>query len=523
MTSAVTVLLNYSADGLRKLSVPSQTVNPGETVKIYLWAKTRADLDGYDLRQGPDTLGRGVLRQYPGQIEEQYFELAGDGALQDFDWPVVSLASVTAYGNLYADIDGAVSLVALPGEDVTRLFKLSGNSLARNVEAGAPKLFGTVRARSNRAPWCLEWAWTVPGGGVTVADNYDFGRTPLLYFDASVIAAGEGQVLTSLADRLGNLITLSGSLRNWFVPGDTEEESYEPWIYNGEYSIWHPFGGKGNTAWSGVIPNDALLQYCCDSFFYKTSEGKHSIRLSASVIKRKRWGLLWIGYSPYMACKAVYSSCLTKTLFVIASGCKSYAIGKTVNGESFRPVGYSQREEISMVLGGDSADRETDGSNLGAIGSGETEVSLALTAFGGSTYSSFLQKEYTSELYWAAIDNTGYSRNNFAVIGKYPAAIPKLITVELNANTNVYNIYQNGILVETLPCVEDMGKFSIFPVSVLRFSAAVDHYNNIYDTMGVRYQTHQDIYTALLFDGLFDTAKRQAIEAYLMAKWGIAA
>ena len=194
------------------------------------------------------------------------------------------LASVTAYGNLYADIDGAVSLVALPGEDVTRLFKLSGNSLARNVEAGAPKLFGTVRARSNRAPWCLEWAWTVPGGGVTVADNYDFGRTPLLYFDASVIAAGEGQVLTSLADRLGNLITLSGSLRNWFVPGDTEEESYEPCLRHAALSLVGRQPYRRRTYFDFPM---RVYEFSSRTAFH--SSGLHSHQFLCRDIHRKLW------------------------------------------------------------------------------------------------------------------------------------------------------------------------------------------------------------------------------------------
>ena len=519
MTSAVTVLLNYSADGLRKLSVPSQTVNPGETVKIYLWAKTRADLDGYDLRQGPDTLGRGVLRQYPGQIEEQYFELAGDGALQDFDWPVVSLASVTAYGNLYADIDGAVSLVALPGEDVTRLFKLSGNSLARNVEAGAPKLFGTVRARSNRAPWCLEWAWTVPGGGVTVADNYDFGRTPLLYFDASVIAAGEGQVLTSLADRLGNLITLSGFMRRWYIAADIENDEYELLNYNGEYSRYYPWSLL-TKSWDGIVQTDAKLWATYSTFFTKSAHKKSCIRLSSTIIKRSLYGSGTGLVNPTIFCNIPYSVTLEKTLFFISSGCESYALGRTPS-DNYIPCGYDPREIVDLRIGGNTYDNiKHNHSNIVTY--------LCLSNTGGYYYSPGWDKQYSSTFWWSGPGSeydTGQNvgTNYFIAKGKYPSAILKVYTLEINASLKAFKIYENGKLVETLECIEDNLHCSSFPISYLSFATDVYHYNNTYDTMGVRYQTHQDIYTALLFDGLFDTAKRQAIEAYLMTKWGIAA
>ena len=79
MSTSQTLTLNYSADGLSKLEVPKQTVQPGEPVRIYLWGRSAEDLMGYKLGQGAENLGPGTLRQYPGQTTEAYFDLTEIG------------------------------------------------------------------------------------------------------------------------------------------------------------------------------------------------------------------------------------------------------------------------------------------------------------------------------------------------------------------------------------------------------------------------------------------------------------
>jgi len=162
--SAVTLLVPYSSAGQEnggvKIEVPGQSVDPGESFRIYLWGKNEAALDGYTLTQGSDGLGAGTVRQYPGQTDAELFGLDGTGGLKDFNWPVLSLLSVVAIGQCFVVDGNDVSLFALPGEDVTRLFRLSGNALAPAV--GAPKLCGTVRATAARSPWCREWPWITP-------------------------------------------------------------------------------------------------------------------------------------------------------------------------------------------------------------------------------------------------------------------------------------------------------------------------------------------------------------------------
>jgi hypothetical protein len=146
-----------------KIDVPATSVDPGEVVPIYLWGVSADALEGYALAQGADSLGGGTLRQYPGQTEARLFDLDGSGGLKAFTWPVLRLLSVAAVGPCFV-VDGKdVSLVALPGEDVTRHFRLSGNALAPAVDSAVGgKLCGSVRATAARSPWCREWSWTVP-------------------------------------------------------------------------------------------------------------------------------------------------------------------------------------------------------------------------------------------------------------------------------------------------------------------------------------------------------------------------
>lgn len=159
-----TMLVPFSASGQDnggpKLDVPAQAVNPGEAVRIYLWGRDAAALDGWTLTQGAAPLGAGQLMAFPGQATAPVMELIGTATGKAFDWPVHSLISVTALGALYQVDGNAVAVVALPGEDVTRHFRLSGNLLV--PAADAPLLVGSVTATARRSPHCRVWSWTAP-------------------------------------------------------------------------------------------------------------------------------------------------------------------------------------------------------------------------------------------------------------------------------------------------------------------------------------------------------------------------
>jgi hypothetical protein len=161
---SVTLLVPYSASGQDnggvKMDVPAQSADPGEPVRMYLWGRSREALDGYALNQGAARLGAGRLGRYDGQTEMALFDLDGSGGLSAFTWPVLSLAAVVAVGRLYHVVGNAVSLIALPGENVTRYFRLSGNALAAGLDR--PVLTGTVAATAPRSPWCREWEWIAP-------------------------------------------------------------------------------------------------------------------------------------------------------------------------------------------------------------------------------------------------------------------------------------------------------------------------------------------------------------------------
>lgn len=159
-----TMLIPFSASGQDnggpKLDVPAEAVNPGEAVHVYLWGRDAAVLDGYVLSQGSTPLGAGQLMEFPGQTTAPVVELIGTATGKAFDWPVHSLVSVVALGTLYQVDGNSVAVVALPGEDVTRHFRLSGNLLL--PAADAPLLVGSVVATARRAPHCRVWSWTAP-------------------------------------------------------------------------------------------------------------------------------------------------------------------------------------------------------------------------------------------------------------------------------------------------------------------------------------------------------------------------
>ncbi|EFL53112.1 hypothetical protein DesfrDRAFT_0160 [Solidesulfovibrio fructosivorans JJ]] len=164
MSAVQTMLVPFSSSGQEnggvKIEVTAQTVDPGEAVRLYLWGASPDALAGYSLTQGADGLGAGTLRQYPGQTEARLFDLDGTDGLKSFDWPVVRLLTVVAAGHCFVVDGNDVSVVALPGEDVTRFFRLSGNALA--PAENAPKLAGSVLATAARSAWCREWRWTTP-------------------------------------------------------------------------------------------------------------------------------------------------------------------------------------------------------------------------------------------------------------------------------------------------------------------------------------------------------------------------
>ncbi len=562
-----TLLVPFAAAGQEnggvKLSVPAQSVDPGEAVRIALWGASGAALAGYGLNQGSDGLGSGTLRRYDGQTEARLFDLDGATELHAFDWPVASLVSVVAVGQVFVAEGNAVRLIGLPGEDLTRFFRLSGNALARIV--GGPRMIGAVRATAVRSPWCREWIWRTPVApavagaadcdsgdeardetgywffllrfgvlrsefSLTLADTagtedaFDFGAEPLLHFDAMDISAGDGDVLQGLTDRCGNQIGLSGSLRAWFVEGETEAESYEPYLYNGAPAIWESHTGD-TLPWDGRLPAGARNEYNCASTYDATSHLRPCVRLETDTTKEKRWGLLWSGFGPDMVCRCRYSNSRQKTLFFVVSGASAYAIGRVAGADNAVPAGYSARERVAVALVGDTADPGADGTNFGAYDGTNLNVRLELTGQGVRFRWQGSGPAYQSLMAWYGVTGTTGSADSlhYAVQGAYPPGKPTLVTVEMDAAAERYTIFVNGRFRESLSRLDGAGIPVSFPTSALRFSAEVDHANTVYDTMGVQYETRLDVFTALLFDGLFTGAARKRIEWYLMERWGITA
>ncbi|MDQ7832035.1 MAG: hypothetical protein RDU30_09895 [Desulfovibrionaceae bacterium] len=165
MPAKASLVLTFSARDIDcagvKIEIPSESVDPGEVVRVVLWGATPDDLDGYTLRQGAQNMGAGTLSSHPGQTEVKFFELAGTRDPLRFSWPISSLVSVLAHSGVMAETSAGVTLLAVPGGNLRHFFGPVG-SRCLAYTTGAPKMYGTIRAEATRAAACRVWEWTVP-------------------------------------------------------------------------------------------------------------------------------------------------------------------------------------------------------------------------------------------------------------------------------------------------------------------------------------------------------------------------
>jgi len=165
MASTQTMLVACGADSsfpFAKMEVPDQTVNAGEAMTLRAWATAPELLRDYVLASGATSLGPGTPAVWGGQTTCHYFDFAGDNAAQQFDWPIMDIRQVLAYSPVYTVSDaGKVSVLAPAGQNVTAAFLRRGGCGIVPVE-GLGKLYGTVYATADRAPYCREWSWTAP-------------------------------------------------------------------------------------------------------------------------------------------------------------------------------------------------------------------------------------------------------------------------------------------------------------------------------------------------------------------------
>ncbi|NDY56643.1 hypothetical protein G3N56_07790 [Desulfovibrio sulfodismutans] len=193
MPAKASLTLTFSARAMDcagvKIDIPSESVDPGEVVRVVLWGGAADDLDGYTLRQGAQNLGAGTVESHPGQTEVKFFELAGTFAPLKFDWPVASLVSVHAHSGVMAETAEGIRCVAMPGGNLRHFFGRTGARCLTST-TGAPKMYGTIRAEATRSPHCRVWEWTVPqvpdmdfsGDGCPAASQRDDGDSVQCWF-----------------------------------------------------------------------------------------------------------------------------------------------------------------------------------------------------------------------------------------------------------------------------------------------------------------------------------------------------
>lgn len=165
MPAKASLLLNFGSAACpgALIEIPEQAVDPGELMTLRIWAATAALIDGYELRQGLQSLGMGSRADYPGQVTCKYFEWSGEKTAQQFDFPVSRLTRVTAFTPLLCTVGDELVTVAPQGADVTDAFARVGHSCLAPVLSRFPgPLFGTTHAVAERPPYALEWSWTAP-------------------------------------------------------------------------------------------------------------------------------------------------------------------------------------------------------------------------------------------------------------------------------------------------------------------------------------------------------------------------
>ncbi|MDQ7832036.1 MAG: hypothetical protein RDU30_09900 [Desulfovibrionaceae bacterium] len=165
MPAKASLLLEFGSDTCpgALFEMPEQAVDPGELMTLRIWAATEAMLDGYELRQGLQSLGLGSRVDYPGQVTCKYFDWAGENTAQQFDFPVSRITRVTAFSPLQCVVGDELVTVAPQGQDVTDKFVRLGHSCLAPILGLFPgPLYGTTHAVAERPPYAREWAWTAP-------------------------------------------------------------------------------------------------------------------------------------------------------------------------------------------------------------------------------------------------------------------------------------------------------------------------------------------------------------------------
>ena len=165
MPAKAVLLLEFGSDTCpgALFEMPEQAVDPGELMTLRIWAATEAMLDGYELRQGLQSLGLGERVDYPGQVTCKYFDWSGENIAQQFDFPVSRITRVTAFSPLQCVVGDELVTVAPQGQDVTSLFVRLGHSCLAPILGQFPgPLYGTTHAVAERPPYAREWAWTAP-------------------------------------------------------------------------------------------------------------------------------------------------------------------------------------------------------------------------------------------------------------------------------------------------------------------------------------------------------------------------
>ena len=146
----------------------------------------------------------------------------------------MDIRQVLAYSPVYTVSDaGKVSVLAPAGQNVTAAFLRRGGCGIVPVE-GLGKLYGTVYATADRAPYCREWSWTAPSSP-TGAQWFWLSKAGRLQHKFSLTMTST-TTFSAVSDVLGSLGT--GSIGSDFAP------------VNSDYT--RPYLTVPATAWSGT-------------------------------------------------------------------------------------------------------------------------------------------------------------------------------------------------------------------------------------------------------------------------------
>ena len=352
---------------------------------------------------------------------------------------------------------------------------------------------------------------------------------PLMHVDVSKIPANDGDSLATFTDLVGNVVDLGGEERAWVAVRspytDTTEYFHETNnVYSGggygsinnSYSMFMPYVG-GPYPWDGVLPNDAVDLSESTHKYVMDGSGRPCIRLGTSCVKHTSYGRP--ADSPIMTCRSRFSSGTKYTLFFVAAGQSVYKLGRTPSS-GFNPAGNTPREYSTISLCGISSDPTYSGIGLG-VTKGESGARVNLLAESGNSVLN--GKQFKGSIDWivpTAEDYWGHD-NLYGSNVSYPPPSISLISMEIDASNQRFDVYINGVFSETLFNIYDTIVGSSFPISVLHFSSNVYYYNNTYDTIGVTYSCKLDVYEAVLYGMLFSEEDRTSMESQLMEKWGI--